>query len=83
MAGYADDDDDAAAAVPLNSTLVTAVLHEYCDEVPAWINDPVFLDPSSTLYLAVFSVVAFTIYHRLSGLAAKTVLAAFRCVLGR
>ena len=71
--------------VPLNATLVTAVLHQHCDEggVPEWINDPVFLDPSSTLYLAVFTVLAYTIYRRLSGVMAKTAVALFRCCFGR
>ena len=73
------------ATVPLNATLVTAVLHQYCDKggVPEWINDPVFLDPSSTLSLAVFTVLAYTIYRRLSGVMAKTAVALFRCCFGR
>ena len=75
--------NDDTTAVPRNSTLVPFILDQHCDVVPNWMNDPVFLDPSSTLYLAVFTVLAYTIYRRLSGLVAKTAVALFRCCFDR
>ena len=71
-----DDEDDAV--IPLNSTLVTRTLHQQCESVPGWLDDPVYLDPAATLYMALLSVLAYTMHHRLSGLTVKTAVAAFR-----
>ena len=58
-----DDEDDAV--IPLNSTLVTRTLHQQCESVPGWLDDPVYLDPAATLYMAPLSVLAYTMHHRL------------------
>ena len=73
--GSGDEDD---AVIPLNSTLVTRTLHQQCESVPGWLDDPVYLDPAATLYMALFSVLAYTRHHRLSGLTVKTAVAAIR-----
>ena len=70
--------DDDGTVIPLNATLVTSTLHQQCESVPEWLDDPVYLDPAATLYMALLSVLAYTMYHRLSGLTAKTAVAAFR-----
>ena len=76
-----DDEDDVV--IPLNATLVTRTLHQQCESVPGWLDDPVYLDPAATLYMALFSVLAYTMYHRLSGLTVKTAVAAFRSWFAR
>ena len=63
-----DDDDDDAATIRLNATLVTATLRQQCNSVPEWLEDPVYLDPAATLYMALLSVLVYTMHHRLSGL---------------
>ena len=75
--------DDDGTVIPLNATLVTATLHQQCESVPEWLDDPVYLDPAATLYMTLFSVLAYTMYHRLSGLTAKTAVAAFRSWFAR
>ena len=57
--------DDDGTVIPLNAALVTSTLHQQCDSVPEWLDDPVYLDPAATLYMALFSVLAYTMHHRL------------------
>ena len=76
-----NNEDDAD--IPLNATIVITTLNKECDFVPAWLNDPVYLDPAATLYMAVISVLAYTMFHRLSGLTVKTAVAAFRSWFAR
>ena len=81
--GSDDDDDDDATTIRLNATLVTATLRQQCNSVPEGLEDPVYLDPAATLYTAALSVLAYTMYHRLSGLSVKTAVAAFRSWFAR
>ena len=63
----------STAAMPMNATLVATTLHAHCDVVPDWLNNPVYLDPLSTLYVAFLAVMVYTIFHRLAWLAGKSI----------
>ena len=52
--------------------IVESVLNEHCDDLPGWIGDTAYIDPVSTMYLAVLAVLAFMLTNRTSRLLFST-----------